>query len=354
MTAPVARRRRAMPSETRRGGAFAEQSTDLTRADLLAAAPLHSEDSPEVVTKASESPARPRPFVVPDLAGFHELRIWAESFEDAQDHRNRLMNRLGLRADGTEQTTGARVPPALFEQLVAPLRAQEHVIALAMRGCYRRVAPPGVVEWQKQMFGIGEHLLARFLGSLGHPRIAAPFHWEGEGEDRKLIPDLMFERTLRQLWAYCGHGDPGRKKRKGMSAEEAFTLGNPRCKMLVHLLAVASMKCRVEPSASAAAIEPAADPADLTEPETPSPSPDQSTAATTAKDRSAGRDSSVGQPNGNPSATSCAADRRYRSIYDEARVKYADRDGWTPGHQHAAALRLVGKEILRDLWVASE
>src|SRR5690606_6954143 len=55
-----------------------------------------------------------------------------------------------------------------------------------------------------------------------------------------------YERSLRQLWTYCGHGAPV-KRRKGMSQDEALGLGSPRCKMLVHLLAEATIKCRPEP-----------------------------------------------------------------------------------------------------------
>lgn len=43
-------------------------------------------------------------------------------------------------------------------------------------------------------------------------------------------------------------------------------------------------------------------------------------------------------------------DSPYRPFYDAGRAKYADRD-WSDLHKHNAALRLVAKAILRDLWV---
>ena len=81
-----------------------------------------------------------------------------------------------------------------------------------------------------------------------------------------------------------------------MTADDAFALGNPRLKMIVHqLLAVACVK----------------------------------------------------QPKGTV----------YRDDYDEARERYADRvddEGrpWTLLHQHNAALRLLRKRILKDLWLS--
>jgi len=35
----------------------------------------------------------------------------------------------------------------------------------------------------------------------------------------------------------------------------------------------------------------------------------------------------------------------YRRVYDDTRELYDGREGWTPGHSHAASLRKVGKEI---------
>lgn len=59
----------------------------------------------------------------------------------------------------------------------------------------------------------------------------------------------------------------------------------------------------------------------------------------------------------------------YRTVYDEARERYAERlhetpclrcgpsghpaqpgSPWNLGHQHAAAIRYIGKRFLLDLW----
>ena len=43
----------------------------------------------------------------------------------------------------------------------------------------------------------------------------------------------------------------------------------------------------------------------------------------------------------------------YRVVYDMAAIKYEDREGWTKGHKRNAALRKVGKEILKDIWLVA-
>lgn len=212
--------------------------------------------------------------------GWKVLRVWAEMYEDAQKSRIACTNRAER----------AGVDPALYQAQLDGLAVAEHQIKLAMVRCYRTVTPPGIVEWQKASAGIGEHLLARLLGVIGHPVHATPHHWEGEGAKRVLIADPPFDRNIAKLWAYCGHGDPGRKRAKGMTAEQAFGLGNSRAKMLVWNLSVACMRQRSSP---------------------------------------------------------------YRIVYDAARLQYDERE-WTDGHRHAAALRKVGKEVLRDLWIVAK
>lgn len=232
--------------------------------------------------------------------GWLELRIWSEMFNDAQQARIAAVNRAER----------GGVSPDVYAAYTDALAQAEHVCALAMRRCYRRVVPTAVREWQTDNRGVGEHFAARLLGHLGHPRIATPHWWEGSGTDRTLMAGEAYERTVSQLWQFCGHGDPTRRIRKGMTADELAAVGNPVLKMLVHLNAEACMK----------------------------------------------------QPAGN----------RYRDVYDTRRAITADRahsapcvrcgpsgkpaaEGtpWSKGHQHADALRIVGKELLRDLWKAA-
>lgn len=227
--------------------------------------------------------------------GWLALRTLAETFADTQEYRISIQNRF---RSGT-------VDPDLTKLRLDDVERHEKAIRGDLISAYRATAPDGVREWVKDSKGLGEPLMARILGHLGHPRIATPYHWEGVGTKRVLVADDPFERAVGQLWSYCGHGRPGRRVR-GMSAEEAMGLGSPHLKKLVFLSASFAMR-------------------------------------------------QEGYP--------------YREVYVAGRERYENRvhavpcapcgkvgkpavEGvpWKKGHQHAAALRLTGKEILRDMW----
>ena len=237
--------------------------------------------------------------------GWLELRTWAELFEDAQAAR--------ISGENRARATGV---PEVYAAHIATLARMEHECELALWATYRRVVPASIKQWQKDTPGIGLHLLARLLGHLGDPAVATPHHWEGTGKKRKLVADEPYRRTVSQLWQLCGHGDPGRRIRKGMTAGELAAVGNPTLKMIVHLNAEATMKC-------------------------------------------VGSDRSRRSP--------------FRDVYDARRLVTVDRvhaapcvrcgpkghpapegSPWSLAHQNADALRIVGKEILRDLWKVSQ
>lgn len=212
--------------------------------------------------------------------GWDALRLFAEMYEDAQRARIGCENRV----------RSATVDEDLTAASLAALTAAESELKKALGKQYKRTVPGSILEWQEQTRGIGVHLLARLLGVIGHPVLATPHHWEGEGADRVLVADPPFLRNVAKLWAYCGHGDPSRKRAKGMTAAQAASLGNPRAKMLVHLLAEAVIK---------------------------------------------------------------SANEDYRLVYDTRRETTAvTHPDWSKGHSHNDALHIVAKEILRDLWRA--
>lgn len=275
---------------------------------------------------------------------FTDLRIWAESLEDVMKARISVENRA--KRGGVDYD--------LFAADIEALKAREHAFGLALRQSARRIIRsefPGVEVWAKSHFGIGmDRLLPRLLGSLGHPVIATPYMWtddkpdgheciEGRCGKRHLVALEPYRRTLRQLWSYCGHGEALRRS-KGMSQDEALGLGSPRCKMLVHLLAEATIKCGPQPTRISEATSLAAGAI------THSPPTRQAEA----------KSDPVGSGSGTPSAPAEAIEEpdkyRYRNIYDTRKAATADR-GWTDGHRHNDALRIVGKEILRDLWLAA-
>lgn len=212
--------------------------------------------------------------------GWAVLRMLAQQYFDAQQARIACTNRMER----------GPVDAATYAPQVEAMATAEKEWGKAMRKTYRQVVPPEIVAWQKATLGVGEHLLARLLGTIGHPRLTVPHRWEGAGADRVLHEGEPFERRVSDLWQYCGHGDPERKRRKGQTPEQAAASGNPDAKMLVRLIAEACMKQMRSP---------------------------------------------------------------YRPVYDAARLKYADREGWTPLHQHNAALRKVGKEFLKALWIVA-
>lgn len=260
--------------------------------------PIENPAASEPSRRGTKAPASPKMASSP--ADYLELRIWAEMFDDAMKARIAASNRAER----------GGVDPIHYAGYLAQLEGVEHQCGLSLRRAFRRIAPPELVAWQKTTLGIGEPLLARLIGHIGHPVHAFPKHWEGRGKgERELVDGEPFDRTVSQLWSYCGHGDPGRKRRTGMTADDAMALGKPLVKSIVWLMAVACVK---------------------------------------------------------------VADSPYREVYDKRRLETEDRvhadvcvrcgpsgrpaqagSPWSKAHQHADALRVMGKEILRDIWLVS-
>jgi hypothetical protein len=228
------------------------------------------------------------------------LRLIAECYDDLQLQRIATSNRLG--ADTTLDIGGV-------DFILDDLAALEHRTGLALR---REMRKSGFRPYLQATTGIGEHLAARLLGTLGDPAVRI---------DRDGVPHW---RTVSQLWSLCGHGDPTRIRRKGMSQAEALAMGNPRLKMLVHLIAEGATK-------------------------------------------EGGRSVAAWRETGEFGEG--VASWPYRRVYESRRIVTEERvhaapcvrcgpagkpaaDGspWSDAHRHADALRIVGKEILRDLW----
>lgn len=276
----------------------------------------------------------PKPSVLaPAVVGsWPYLRIAAETFNDFQQARISSKNRAER----------GGIPPEVIAPMLAEAEETEKRLAKELRKEYRRSVPEPMRAWQERQVGLGEHTFARLLGHLGHPRYANPMHWENglaiqkanskggvpdrspEGaailvtepipeasrpHKRVLVPDLPYERSISQLWSYCGVGDPERKRKRGMSQDEALSAGSPRLRSLLFVISEGCVKNRRSP---------------------------------------------------------------YRVVYEAARATYSNRlhadacvrcgptgrpapvgSPWSAAHQHAAAMRKVAKEILRDLWIAA-
>jgi hypothetical protein len=229
------------------------------------------------------------------------LNLRARNLHDMMQTRIRISNREGafLRAGYAGLALSeADVPRGYEKAMKKELVVEMHKIIGPHMKAF--IATPGVGD-----------AAARVLGELGHPVLAFPAHWEdrpgakGTVKDPKrvLVEDEPFERMVSQLWSYCGYGNAERKYRIGMTAGEAAACGNPTAKMLVHLMAVSCMRL-----------------------------------------------TGVPDKNGVVKARS-----PYRNVYDERRVRYdAERPEWSDGRRHAASLRVVKKEILKDLWIAAK
>lgn len=261
---------------------------------------------------------------------YGELRDTARTHFDMQQTRIRIENRcyaflLDLMGeDAPERSTAAfrkmcasfyreslrdedgnPLPMDSLEEGTYELLVKAETFAgKALDSQMRAIVGPFVGTWLETP-GIGDRTVARLLGEIGHPVVAFPSHWEEgeEGEDKRiLVSDDPFVRRVSDLWAYTGHGDARRKRVPGMPVEDALALGNPRAKSLVYLMAE---NCK------------------------------RLNGGTT--------------PTGKPRKFS-----PYRNIYDIKQEHYkVARPEWTPGHRQQSCLRIVGKEILRDLYNAA-
>lgn len=246
------------------------------------------------------------------------IRTLGRLLDDIERVRIMNSNRIGA----LERAHGEALPHLL--EIKNPLDQAEHLAELELVRAWRKhpLAP-----WAKGVRGVGEKSIARLIAEIGDPAIGAKGHWEtstegtsstsddhsddapdDEKKNREWIIDEEFERTVSQLWAYCGVGDPARSRiPKGAVQSDLLKRGKPRAKKQLYLIGTSLLKSGIK------AGEPISD---------------------------------------------------WGKFYMDARVKYADRvheapcppchagagDPWKPGHQHMAALRLMEKEFLKDLW----
>jgi hypothetical protein len=222
-------------------------------------------------------------------------------------HNDLMTTRIGM----SHRINRAAVNPDVLGATLNLMEAAEDEAWKQLRSTFRRVAPE-VAAWLKVTHGPGERLVARLLGTIGHPIVAHPYRWLDEAPDghecdpdrcgaRHLVALEPFLRSASQLRQFCGVGSPDRRA-KGMSQEQALRLGNPRAKSLVHLIAEGCMK----------------------------------------------------QTGGVTKNGTVRKRSPYRDIYDDGRLRYAEREGWTDGRKHNASLRLVKKAFLLDLWLVAQ
>ncbi|MCR4338565.1 MAG: hypothetical protein NUW01_01620 [Gemmatimonadaceae bacterium] len=105
-----------------------------------------------------------------------------------------------------------------------------------------------LAPWVETVPGVGPHSCAVVVGMLnGDPAVAYPIRREGPRGASRWIMEEPFERTLAQLWQYCGYGDPTVRRYAGMPQDAALRLGNPLLKSQLHLMAEDAVKCNGAP-----------------------------------------------------------------------------------------------------------
>jgi hypothetical protein len=277
------------------------------------------------------------------------LRNMAEMYEDHQKTRIAQENRIRALEEKPEDDPRIKQLQTIESgstQIVDGRKLK------SLRGIlieeYRRVVPAGIIEWQKENSGIGEHTLARLLGHLGHPRFAQPKYWEenpelevgefGDEENpKKVLQDgEPFERTIGQLWQYCGHGRAERY-RKGMTQDEAMQLGRPRCKMITYLLAKGIIMAQIVKTDDNGGREALGELGEFYLAE---------------KLRYHDRTHS------GPCSGGYVSTPQGKALFAKCKTgvdgSYAiEGDPYTDGHVNAIVMRHLGKEILRDLWIAA-
>lgn len=189
------------------------------------------------------------------------LQLFVESFYDTQ----KLRIQVGNRISAIERAGGVALP-ALVAGFDA-LAKIEHSYELEIKREWRKhpLAP-----WAKGIRGVGELTAAKIVSLCGG---SATQRADGT------------PRSVRQLYSYAGVGDPARRRRRGMTQEDALACGNIALRKELWL------------------------------------------------------------------ATSLMLRTGNREEYDYWRDVYATREEWSDGRRHNAALRAVGKSLLKSMWV---
>lgn len=234
--------------------------------------------------------ARPGGFLRDPAMGVHaDVLDDLETIRIANANRVRILTRTDADNDGEHRGHGLTEDHIEVIKLVAMVDALKTAEADAVKNLERSMKRHPLGKFVKATPGLGLKQTARLLAAIGDP------YWN-DLYDRP--------RTVSELWAYCGmHVAGGAAPRRQRGQKSNW---NEDARKRLYVIAAAVPKFKTSP---------------------------------------------------------------YEQVYRDARIKYEDavhpapcvRCGpagkhavegspLSPGHQHARAIRLVGKEILRDLW----
>jgi hypothetical protein len=249
---------------------------------------------------------------------YWELRILARNYYNMHREVTKQNNRLGaLKKRGLTSEW-------LLKQRDLAESAKKETEAILIKR-YKESAPADIVKFQQQVPGLGATLMAQLVGCVGDFKTYTEAWWEeadpeelaadaakkkakkakGEEDDAPSLP----KRTLvtgdvkscgvREVWAYCGHGDASLRRRKGMTQQEALAGGNVLAKTIVHLISDFGLRFDGKP-----------DKLGRSRPEYP-----------------------------------------YRWLYLERKAEVKERHpDWTAAHAHRHGVRVAGKALLKDIW----
>jgi len=276
---------------------------------------------------------------------YKALRLAAEMFEDMQKQRCNVENKIqafyGVSKDDFKklrkelEATGEGIT---FFAMLKQAEEAEKFAGKMMAGNLEKAAGPNLLGFIEATPGIALHTAARLLGVIGNPYIAYPHHWE-EGKTAKakkvLVADEPYVRRVPDLWGYSGYGDASKRPTKGQSQAETFALGNPKAKMLAHIIAGTLIQYGV-------------DKLDFCQ-------------ETNTKDPVAGYDLEGRKAISDFGEVFLGARKLYGgSLHPDVCVRCGPSGKPAQagsvrslGHQHAMATRKVAKELLKQLWIAA-
>ena len=228
------------------------------------------------------------------------LGILADVLDDlekvriANENRIRQLTRTENDEDGENRGHGLTLNNPMVKKLVTSVESLAQAEKDATLNLQKAMKAHPLGPWVKSQAGVGEKQAARLLATIGDP------FWN-DLHDRP--------RTVSELWAFCGyavHDGHAQARRRGERSNWSAD-----AKMRTYLISVSCVKQSAEKS-------------------------------------------------------------KYRRVYDEGRAKYADAvhphdckrcapagkpalagSPLSAGHQHNRAIRLISKELLKDLWIAS-
>lgn len=162
-----------------------------------------------------------------------------ESSADDKPSADEVAERTGLIAAAAVSRTRLKHPEGWAQEvwdnalIVAEMyEAEKRAIA----SLERQVEAHALWPFAQGVPGLGAKQFGRLLGVIGDPYIVA----ERDTDEGVTIP--AHPRNVAKLWALCGHGDPERKPFKGMTQPDAKALGSPAAKKRVRLIAMQALK----------------------------------------------------------------------------------------------------------------